>query len=1050
MRIDSQKLRTLIASQGYTNTSLAKVAGLSRQALQAILNKDRAEVRGRTLQGLVRALKLPDENVLGDDPLAGYKALVADEHARLDFRGLGLPVTEPRLLDDLFVPIRVRQVTGPKHGEGCGSAPLGEGVEQAEPTLSAEEFGELTVAECLLRHRRLLLRGEPGSGKTTSLRHAARRFAEGTPGRDGYPGRPPTPLFVPLADYAKARERDGDLSLVRFALARLRPGASPGSAAVWERLLEDELSHGTCLVMLDGLDEVGREGSLPAVLREFVARYPKSRFVLTSRAVGPDAGPWDRLDFATCDITHWREEDILLFARRWYTSRHGEGSGRRRKENERRAEALSATILGHPPLREIATNPLMLTILAALHHADATLPRRRVDLYAKVVHALLETWEAGKRDARPGDPLHGIVLESREFEWLLSRLALEMQRQDRVLSPRWRVTEVVHQFLRDHLALEGEKAKDQGDRVIRHLCERSGLLVERGADVFGFSHRTFQEYFAARGIVEGGGGGKGDAVSLLRPYLYHPRWDEVVRLVSAQLPPVQATALIRTILDDPDPAGRFSRRGLRLALRCLADGAAVSDRRLLNDIFSAGDALGKSKWLGITLDIIETLHDLRVTRHADDADRLLEEVEAGARQALADCEYVGLHEMIHGPLRVSDKASQSPGTVCRQRVGGRNVLVVSFAPRLRREAPERWYAAVSRLLRDPAAAPPVKRILIEDLLSDEANSNEKLRGLLENVLAQDGSPEVRASCAWALRRAATTHPPTADRLLKRLEQDRSDDVRGECASALKEVAPLRTDVSDRLKALLSSPVEKFREGAVRGLARVAPADRQLFESFVTRARSKCEAPRVRSACLHIIGESLVKDPAAVECVTECLEDATAPPVQWAAAQIVAEALADDRWAWSPPLVAKAEAILMAVPNPCPHALQALEWLVGAREVRGGVRLERLLGDALAPFGDRITLAFVFGSVARREQGPDSDIDLLIVGDVRLKEVAAPLHTAEQALGRVINPALYTPASFKEKYQAGDPFLLEVVRNDKLFLKGGGGELRELVAERLSH
>jgi hypothetical protein len=70
--------------------------------------------------------------------------------------------------------------------------------------------------------------------------------------------------------------------------------------------------------------------------------------------------------------------------------------------------------------------------------------------------------------------------------------------------------------------------------------------------------------------------------------------------------------------------------------------------------------------------------------------------------------------------------------------------------------------------------------------------------------------------------------------------------------------------------------------------------------------------------------------------------------------------------------------------------------------------------------------------------------------VRLKEVAAPLHAAGQALGRVVNPAPYTPASFKEKYQAGDPFLLEVVRNDKLFLKGGGDELRELVAERLSH
>src|SRR3954447_15283213 len=109
MKIDTEKLRQLIVSQGFSNKRLAEEAGLTRQALQAILRKDQAEVRGRTLQGLLRALRLPDENSLREDPLTGYKELVAEEHARLDFRGLGLPTTEPRLLDALFVPIRVRQ-----------------------------------------------------------------------------------------------------------------------------------------------------------------------------------------------------------------------------------------------------------------------------------------------------------------------------------------------------------------------------------------------------------------------------------------------------------------------------------------------------------------------------------------------------------------------------------------------------------------------------------------------------------------------------------------------------------------------------------------------------------------------------------------------------------------------------------------------------------------------------------------------------------------------------------------------------------------------------
>src|SRR5262245_42819390 len=207
MKIDSRKIRNLMASQGYTYTSLAKEAGMSRQALHAILNKDWAEVRGATARGLVRALKLPDESVLREDPLIGYKAFVADEYARLDFRGLGLPAAEPQSFDELFIPLRARLAPMSNHSEGCATDTSARGGGEAERGLPAQaDSREPTVAECLVRHRRLLLRGEPGSGKTTALQHIARSYARTTQTEDGYPSRPLTPLFVRLAEYAKARK----------------------------------------------------------------------------------------------------------------------------------------------------------------------------------------------------------------------------------------------------------------------------------------------------------------------------------------------------------------------------------------------------------------------------------------------------------------------------------------------------------------------------------------------------------------------------------------------------------------------------------------------------------------------------------------------------------------------------------------------------------------------------------------------------------------------------------------------------------------------------
>src|SRR5438094_840881 len=101
MKIDASKLRSLVKSSGLPNTKVAAEAGITRQALQTMLRANHVvEVREKTVRGLTRALQLPDENLLSPDPLIGYKEAVADEHADLTFRGLGLPVTEPRPMND--------------------------------------------------------------------------------------------------------------------------------------------------------------------------------------------------------------------------------------------------------------------------------------------------------------------------------------------------------------------------------------------------------------------------------------------------------------------------------------------------------------------------------------------------------------------------------------------------------------------------------------------------------------------------------------------------------------------------------------------------------------------------------------------------------------------------------------------------------------------------------------------------------------------------------------------------------------------------------------
>jgi predicted nucleotidyltransferase len=101
---------------------------------------------------------------------------------------------------------------------------------------------------------------------------------------------------------------------------------------------------------------------------------------------------------------------------------------------------------------------------------------------------------------------------------------------------------------------------------------------------------------------------------------------------------------------------------------------------------------------------------------------------------------------------------------------------------------------------------------------------------------------------------------------------------------------------------------------------------------------------------------------------------------------------------------------------------------------------------LEPLADRITLAFVFGSVARGEQTRASDIDLMVVGEASFADVAKAIRNAEQRLRREINLTVYPVREFRTKTRQGHSFLTRVIEGKKLFVVGGADELDALLAE----
>jgi uncharacterized protein len=105
----------------------------------------------------------------------------------------------------------------------------------------------------------------------------------------------------------------------------------------------------------------------------------------------------------------------------------------------------------------------------------------------------------------------------------------------------------------------------------------------------------------------------------------------------------------------------------------------------------------------------------------------------------------------------------------------------------------------------------------------------------------------------------------------------------------------------------------------------------------------------------------------------------------------------------------------------------------------------VLREALATLADRVTLAFIHGSVARGTEKAGSDVDVAVVGTATFGEVVAAVGAAQTALAREVNPTVYSEREFHAKLSAGHHFLKTVTAQPKVFLIGGERELKRLGA-----
>ncbi|MFE1484681.1 NACHT domain-containing protein [Streptomyces fimicarius] len=386
--------------------------------------------------------------------------------------------------------------------------------------------------DALLADRpRVLLRGEAGAGKTTLLWWLAAHASARTLGDALAPLNGLIPFVVPLRTLrARGVTFPGPAEL-QGAAGLVIDTAPEGWAG---RVLES----GRALLLVDGLDEVPPEEREQAHtwLSQLLTRYPDTRCVATVRplAVEPD---WLRSEgFAELRLLPMRNEDIQAFVASWHrTARLSEEDDAGRLDELERD--LAHQFDQNSTLRDLARTPLLCAVVCALHRRrDGFLPETRWQLYRSALEMLL-----GHRDHRRriGNP-EGIDLDVEESTQLLQRIAV------------WLVREGQSEFTRDQAlrqldrALAGmERVRAQGppEKILTHLLNRSGLLQEHTDAAYQFIHRTFQDYLAAKELVED------DHLGELLRHADDEPWQDVILLAAGHCGRRELAVLVQGLLD---------------------------------------------------------------------------------------------------------------------------------------------------------------------------------------------------------------------------------------------------------------------------------------------------------------------------------------------------------------------------------------------------------------------------------------------------------------------------------------------------------------------